>query len=160
MAVVTDEITTKRCHVSWWRRAGGYLLRIVVPVSLLSQLAGTLITGRSSPGGLGGTLILSGSFLVIVLVCNLTAAHGQSWAHRFLGLQVCSGDTGLPVGVWRLVFRDIAHLADWASLGIGFLLPLFDPCRRTFADLIAGTIVIRTVVREPSNIRPVQGGIR
>lgn len=35
----------------WLRRAAAYFLRIVLPTSLMSQLIGTLLFGRSSPGG-------------------------------------------------------------------------------------------------------------
>ena len=34
----------------WLRRAAAYVLRIVLPTSLMSQFIGTLLFGRSSPG--------------------------------------------------------------------------------------------------------------
>lgn len=70
-----------------------------------------------------------------------------------MGLHVCSATTALPAGAWRLAIRDIAHLADWATLGLGFLLPLFDPHGRTLADMITGT----TVIQNPST--RIQGGM-
>ena len=33
----------------WWRRAVAYILRIILPASLLSQLVGSVFCGRSSP---------------------------------------------------------------------------------------------------------------
>ncbi len=138
---------------TWWRRVVGYALRMMIPVSMLSQLAGTLITGRSSPDGRGGALITAVSFLAIATISGLTSSPGQTWTHKLMGLHVCSATTALPAGAWRLAIRDIAHLADWATLGLGFLLPLFDPHGRTLADMITGT----TVIQNPST--RIQGGM-
>jgi Mce-associated membrane protein len=48
---------------------------------------------------------------------------------------------GAPVGIARLALRDLAHLLDTASLFIGWLWPLWDRRRRTFADLLLRTEV-------------------
>ncbi|PRC50008.1 hypothetical protein C6A85_71770, partial [Mycobacterium sp. ITM-2017-0098] len=40
---------------------------------------------------------------------------------------------GAPVGVVRLAARDLAHLLDTAALFVGWLWPLWDRRRRTFA---------------------------
>ncbi|WP_142277868.1 RDD family protein, partial [Mycobacterium avium] len=45
-------------------------------------------------------------------------------------------------GPWRLLLRDLAHLLDTASI-VGWLWPLWDSRRRTFADMLAGTEVRR-----------------
>ncbi|PRC50007.1 hypothetical protein C6A85_71775, partial [Mycobacterium sp. ITM-2017-0098] len=50
---------------------------------------------------------------------------------------------GAPVGVVRLAARDLAHLLDTAALFVGWLWPLWDRRRRTFADLLARTEVRR-----------------
>ena len=69
--------------------------------------------------------------------------NGQSWAHRLLKLQVCDQDSNLPISGLRMGVREIAHLADFASLFIGFLWPLWDGRGQTFADKIMGTTVTR-----------------
>lgn len=149
-------MTDHRPYGAWWRRTAGYTLRMVIPVSLLSQLVGTLITGRSSPDGATGTLITIGAFLAVIATCNLTGSSGQTWVHRLMGLRVCSATTGQPAGIWRLMVRDLAHLVDWAILGFGFLAPLVDPRKRTFADMITGTIVVHAVgeTRQPNIAEP------
>ena len=50
---------------------------------------------------------------------------------------------GAPVGAWRLLARDLAHLLDTAALFIGWLWPLWDSRHRTFADLLLRTEVRR-----------------
>ncbi len=41
----------------------------------------------------------------------------------------------------RLLCRDLAHLLDTLSVFVGWLWPLWDPRRRTFADLLVRTEV-------------------
>lgn len=43
--------------------------------------------------------------------------------------------------MWRLLGRDAAHLLDTAALFLGWLWPLWDRRRRTFADLLLRTEV-------------------
>jgi Mce-associated membrane protein len=50
---------------------------------------------------------------------------------------VTAGD--VPAGTARLVLRDVAHLLDTISLFIGWLWPLWDARKRTFADLLLRT---------------------
>ena len=57
---------------------------------------------------------------------------------------------GDAVGVWRLLARDLAHLLDTAALFVGWLWPLWDRRRRTFADLLLRTEVRRV---EPAAAR-------
>ncbi len=61
------------------------------------------------------------------------------------GIAVVDRD-GAPVGPWRLLARDGAHLLDTAALFVGWLWPLWDSRGRTFADLLTRTEVHR---REP-----------
>ena len=51
--------------------------------------------------------------------------------------------TVAAVGAWRLLARDLAHLLDTAALFVGWLWPLWDSRRRTFADLLLRTEVRR-----------------
>lgn len=143
-------MTSQPRYGTWWRRVADYTLRMVIPTSMLSQLAGTIIMGRSHPDGRVGTLITAGSFLVITAISGLTASPGQTWTHRLMGLHVRSTANGRPARAWRLAIRDLAHLADWAILGLGFALPLLDPHGRTLADMITGTTVTRTPPHAPT----------
>ena len=65
----------------WWRRVASYLLRIVLPASLLSQLVGTIAFGRSSPGGSAQSWIDCASVAVACVISAWSARNGQSWAH-------------------------------------------------------------------------------
>jgi len=56
---------------------------------------------------------------------------------------VSSRPDGSAVGVVRLTLRELAHLLDTLALCVGWLWPLWDRRRRTFADLLARTEVVR-----------------
>lgn len=124
----------------WWRRAAGYVLGVIIPWSFLSQLLGTIFTGRSWPDGPKGSLISAIAFFVVILASALLTRSGQSPLHRRLGLQIRTR-TGAPASKSRVFLRSVAHLADIASGGLGFFWPLWERQGHTFADKIAGTTV-------------------
>ncbi|HEY1840341.1 MAG TPA: RDD family protein, partial [Mycobacterium sp.] len=67
---------------------------------------------------------------------------GSSIGKSVLGFQVISEKTGQPIGFSRSLLRQIAHILDAAVFFIGYLLPLFDAKRQTFADKIMTTICV------------------
>ena len=81
----------------------------------------------------------------------LPRVTGWSLGRALFGIAVVRRD-GAPVGAWRLLARDLAHLLDTAALFIGWLWPLWDRRRRTFADLLLRTEV-RKVDRPQRDMR-------
>lgn len=131
----------------WWRRAAGYLLGCIIPWSLLSQLLGTVLTGRSWPEGSVGSTIVAASFLAISLLSAAVSTNGRSPTDRLLGLRAVQV-SGTAVSRTRLAMRNVAHVLDFVLCGLGFLLPLVSARGQTIADLVASTIVER-VDEEP-----------
>lgn len=125
---------------SWPRRAAGYLLRIVLPWSLLHQLLGTLIAGNAWPEGPTGQFVAITAWLIVIAASATLSVAGQPWTHRLLGL-VIYDNAGNRASRSRIAARELAHLLDEATLGLGFLWPLWDRHRQTFADKITGTHV-------------------
>lgn len=87
---------------------------------------------------------LIGAWLAMLVLQGLT---GQTPGRRVMGVAVVRATPeGLPLderpGVVRSVGRWLAHLLD-AILLIGYLRPLWNRERRTFADSLAGTVVVR-----------------
>jgi uncharacterized RDD family membrane protein YckC len=126
----------------WWRRAAAYTLRIILPWSFLAQVFGTVLVGRSWPMGPAGQLLGVMAFIVVVLASSLSAVNGQPWTYRILQLQMC-GLTTQPASRMRIALREVAHLIDFLSLGLGFFWPLWDSKGQTFADKLAGTRIRR-----------------
>jgi uncharacterized RDD family membrane protein YckC len=76
---------------------------------------------------------------------------GQSWGKQLLNIRLARADDGQPVGGAIALLRDLAHLLDALPcilFPIGFLWPIWDTKRQTFADKIMNTVVV--VRRRPT----------
>jgi Mce-associated membrane protein len=83
----------------------------------------------------------------------LPAYLGWSLGRALLGIEVVQSD-GSTVGLGRLMLRELAHLLDTLSVFVGWLWPLWDSRRRTFADLLLRTEVrCVAATRRPANIK-------
>ena len=126
----------------WCRRAASYILRIILPTSLLSQLIDSVLYGRSSIDGTTGIWINCVSIIIVCVISACSTRNGQTWSHHFLGLQVVDQYSNLPISGVRMGLREIAHCVDFVPCFIGFLWPLWDTKGQTFADKIMRTTII------------------
>ena len=81
---------------------------------------------------------------ILALLVNrllLPVVLGNSLGRALCGIAVVRRD-GAAIGTWGLLLRDLAHLLDTVSL-VGWLWPLWDSQRRTFADMLLHTEVRR-----------------
>jgi uncharacterized RDD family membrane protein YckC len=69
---------------------------------------------------------------------------GSSVGKSLLRIRVLDATTLQPVGFWRSVIRQLTHLVDVVPVGVGFLWPLWDRRRQTFADKLSSTVVSGT----------------
>ena len=74
---------------------------------------------------------------------------GQTIGKKIVGVRVLKEETGQPVGPGMAIVRQIAHFVDGICC-VGYLFPLFDAKKQTFADKIMGTVVI-SVPKQPFN---------
>ncbi|MBD5785636.1 RDD family protein [Cellulosimicrobium terreum] len=134
-------------YASWVRRVVAYLLDTAVlsgvmffaigPVGVLSLLPG--ITFGSGPDV---ALTDSGWVATAALGFALLQAYtGATPGKRVTGIVVLRTSTRRPAGLVVTVLRWLAHLLDCILL-IGYLRPLWHAQRRTFADSLAGTVVV------------------
>jgi uncharacterized RDD family membrane protein YckC len=72
--------------------------------------------------------------------CYRQGTTGQSIGRQGAGTKLVEMKTGQPIGFGRAVLRQFCHNLEFF---IGYLWPLWDDKRQTFADKIAGTVVIR-----------------
>lgn len=86
------------------------------------------------------------------LLWQLTAQGrtGQTLGKRAVGLQLVGGQDGRPVGPQRSLARQVLHAVDALPCGLGYLRPLWDPDRQTFADKVLGTVVVVVVEGHPT----------
>lgn len=120
-------------YASWGRRVGGRVidwLCVVVPSAII--------------GGVAGSVAL---YDVLALVLALSIAYmngatGQSPGKRVAGTRLLREATGEHIGGGMGIVREIAHLIDTVTILIGWLWPLWDKKRQTFADKIVGSVVV------------------
>ncbi|MGV0643872.1 RDD family protein [Mycolicibacterium sp. XJ2546] len=148
----TDEVVPPPL-ASWPARAGAFAMDVLVGLGVLTTLA---LVAWTAPlrGWLWWVFTVTAAVVVLAMAVNrlvLPAVKGFSLGRALFGIAVANR-TGSPVGVWRLLVRDLAHLLDTAALFIGWLWPLWDRRRRTFADLLLRTEVHR-VESGPRDVR-------
>lgn len=84
------------------------------------------------------------SNVVVVLLWGWrTGTTGQTLGKRVVGTRVVRQRDGELLGPRRGVARSLLHLLDAVSL-LGYLWPLWDRQRQTFADKLVGSVVVRT----------------
>lgn len=123
-------------YASWIQRVGAYLID-GIPLAIIYGI-----------GIATHTPILIGLFALISIGlwvynrCYMAGTTGQSWGKKALNLRLISEATGEPIGPGTAFVRDICHILDSLVCYLGFLFPIWDAKRQTFADKIIHTIVI------------------
>ena len=74
---------------------------------------------------------------------------GQSLGKRLTGIRLLSRVDGRPIGTLNAFLRDLLHVLDDFAW-VGYLWPLWDEERQTFADKIADTVVVRVGEEHPA----------
>jgi uncharacterized RDD family membrane protein YckC len=101
--------------------------------------------------GNAGLMIAGGVLAVVGLLAMLAiqvwnrafrqGRTGQSIGKKVMGIRLVDEHSGQPIGAGMAFVRDLAHTLDGFAY-IGYLWPLWDDKRQTFADMILGTVVV------------------
>lgn len=123
-------------------RAISFGIDIVAPVAVFAALLGVGVLLDSL--ALIIVIAVLGYFWLFVFIvwnsCYQQGITGQSIGRRIARTKLVKIETGAPVGFGAAVLRQFSHGAEF---GIGYLWPLWDAQRQTFADKIVGTLVVR-----------------
>ena len=119
-----------------------FLIDLVAPVAAVAVLLLVgVVVGSAVLIVLFGVL---GAFGLVAFVlsnsCYLQGVTGQSIGRRVAGTKLVKIETGAPVGFGMALVRQLCHVLEF---GIGYLWPLWDIQRQTFADKITATLVVR-----------------
>lgn len=158
-------------YASWGARAGAFIIDgLVGAVAMIPFWIGYgLLIGGAAAGGaseydpntgmyvpagepngalmaIGGLLMFIG-FLVSLafLFWNYGLKQGKtgySIGKGVLGIKVVKEADGQVLGTWFSIGRFFVHYLDQLACYIGYLWPLWDDKRQTFADKILSTLVI------------------
>ena len=112
----------------------------------LNPTTGQYETTAGEASGLGLALIGLGVLLSLAFfiwnVCIKQGKTGYTIGKGVMGIKLVKAETGQPIGAGMSFVRYLAHIVDVIPCYIGYLWPLWDAKRQTFADKIIGTYVI------------------
>jgi uncharacterized RDD family membrane protein YckC len=145
----------------WGKRVGAYLIDwIIAFVAYIPAFIGLVIAGASSevdPITQEPTMTDASAGLVVLLMlisgvlwlayfiwnyCVKQGRTGYTIGKGILGIKLVKAETGQPIGAGMAFVRNLAHILDSIPCNIGYLWPLWDAKRQTFADKVIGTYVI------------------
>lgn len=125
------------------------LVPSAVPLLLLPAWVATGFAPKDSRGEITETAAMWIAAALIGFTATLLLGYlssgnirGKTGGKRFVGLRVVRFDTGDALGIRRGLIRTLAQLVTIATLGIGYVIALFDSQRRTLHDRIAGSVVV------------------
>ncbi|SEQ66153.1 RDD family protein [Streptomyces radiopugnans] len=155
-------------YASWGARVGATLLdgliAGLVPMILIgigyAQFLGAVIDAADScPIGdtvcaqnaaevPGSTWPLIGIGILLSLAGQLWLIHkegktGQTPGKKALKISVLREADGQPLGFGMAFVRRLAHFLDGAACYIGYLWPLWDDKKQTFADKVINSVVVK-----------------
>ncbi|CAM4257967.1 RDD family protein [Mycobacterium basiliense] len=160
MTVVVEEIKTtqpipdapEQDWAPWHLRAAAFAIDVLPGMAVVATLALVSFTVPSDSAWWWSCISVLAVVVLLVSVNRLLLPTLVGWSlgRAFFGIAVVRRD-GQAIGPWRLLFRDLAHALDTAPVLVGWLWPLWDSGRRTFADML-----LRTEVRcvEPDDRWP------
>ncbi|OBF93864.1 hypothetical protein A5773_17895 [Mycobacterium sp. 852014-52450_SCH5900713] len=140
----------RKALAPWHIRAGALAVDVLPGTAVVATMA--LAGFTVPPGGVWWWLCIAviGVVVLLVLVNRLLLPTVTGWSvgRALFGIAVVRRN-GEPIGPWGLLLRDLAHLLDTVSV-VGWLWPLWDSGRRTFADMLLRTEARRRESEEPA----------
>lgn len=92
--------------------------------------------------------LIAGCFYLIsvgILIWNQVFRQGNtgySVGKQILSIKLIAEGSGQPLGPGFAFLRQLGHIADMIACGIGYLWPLWDEKRQTFADKLIKSVVV------------------
>ena len=140
-------------YAHWGKRVGAYLIDslLLLPFYVVGML---FIPRYEVYRDTGETVRTGGQPILFALVMLLATAFalwnmvwkqgktGQSIGKGVLGTKLVSEQTGQPLGPGMTFVRQLAHILDSLPCYLGFLWPLWDAKRQTFADKVMSSVVV------------------
>ncbi|HWD46549.1 MAG TPA: RDD family protein [Actinomycetota bacterium] len=141
----------------WRRLAAAFLDWILIGVvaAAIGQLFGVDVPSPPSTGGNDVDFLFQpapGPFILVELAYftyfHATSA-GQSIGNKILGIRVLDADTGRSLPYARAFVRALMSSLSAIPFFLGYLWMLWDPRKRTWHDIVADSLVVRTTYYPP-----------
>lgn len=148
---------------SWIQRVLAYLIDAFAPAIVIFVVTGILGGILGAISGALGTLVslLAPLALLGWLVYNygvLQGRTGYSVGKGIIGIRLVDAATGQPVGPGMAIARWFVHILDALPCYIGYLWPLWDERRETFADKVLKHAVVTAPKVDPRTPVPGRAG--
>jgi uncharacterized RDD family membrane protein YckC len=149
----------------WRRLAAAFLdwLLVGILAAAVGQLFGVDVPSPSSTAGYAANYEFQpapGPFILVGLVYftyfHATSA-GQSIGDKILGIRVLDATTGRSLPYVRAFVRALMSNLSAIPFFLGFFWMLWEPRKRTWHDIVADSLVVRTTFYPPGEFgRPVR----
>ncbi|KQX91499.1 MULTISPECIES: RDD family protein [Streptomyces] len=131
----------------WGQRVGAYLLDMLIILGPMYALGFIDLAGSDDPANAE-----PGAFFLIGIVYTLAMGiyqlylegkTGQTTGKKVLGISLHREADGRTLGFGMAFVRKLAHFLDSAACYLGWLWPLWDAKKQTFADKVCSTVVVK-----------------
>ena len=136
-------------YAHWGLRVAAYLLDLIllIPGYFVSGIGAALSESvDNSTQSLGILLMVVGYAGAIgFAIWNQIIRQGRtgsSLGKQWVGIRVIREDSGQPLGGWLTFGRSLLHILDGLPCYLGYLWPLWDAKRQTFADKLVHSVVL------------------
>ena len=156
-------------YAHWGKRVGGYLLdslfTMLIAIPAYGLLFGGIAVGTQDMetytdaagvshttgewDGAGTPLVILGAVLLVLPLaffiwntCIRQGRTGYSLGKGILGIRLIGEADGQPIGGGMSFLRYLLHMLDSLPCYLGWLWPLWDAKRQTFADKIIRSVVV------------------
>ncbi|MFJ6048129.1 RDD family protein [Streptomyces sp. NPDC092307] len=132
----------------WGLRVGATLLDALIiagPMYALIGIGAAVATDESTEA-IAGVLSLVGMLYALgmgIFQVYKEGTTGQTIGKKIVGTSVHREMDGATLGFGMAFVRRLAHFLDGAACYIGYLWPLWDEKKQTFADKVCSTVVIK-----------------
>lgn len=126
----------------WGLRLGGFIidgLILMVPYMVA-------IIGGGVGDAVGAVLAVIGFVAMIAVAlwqCYQEGTTGQTVGKKAVGIRLLREADGRPLGFGMAFVRRLAHFLDSVACYIGWLWPLWDSKKQTFADKVCSSVVVK-----------------
>jgi uncharacterized RDD family membrane protein YckC len=160
-------------YAGWFTRVGAYLIDaflgniVALPLWIGYIHLFTTATTTTRPDGTkdihfhsgGGTLALIWLGILTGLAFNIwnvyirQGRYGATYGKSVLAIRLVNADLQ-PIGIGWAFLRNLLHVVDSLACFVGWLWPIWDSRKQTFADKIMSTFVIQATNPQPPAYPP------
>ncbi|MFG2991603.1 RDD family protein [Streptomyces sp. NPDC048257] len=130
----------------WGLRVGAYLLDALIIAGPMYALIGIVAAVGNEESVVAGIFSMVGVLYALgmtIFQLYREGSTGQTIGKKVVGISLHRELDGATLGFGMAFVRKLAHILDSMACYIGWLWPLWDEKKQTFADKVCSTVVIK-----------------